>query len=86
LHFFPEGLAAAGFVQAVEQGLVGAQLFVVGPDHGQLKAAEVHAGKRVVGAWAFVHVHDQAVLAAGEVDVNLGQELSIEQGAVQGAA
>ena len=65
---------------------MGQQLVVVGTQHGQLVTGQIDLHIRLV-LWSIVaDLHHQGFLAAGQVDVHIGQQLRVQQRAVQGTA
>jgi hypothetical protein len=60
---------------------------VVGPQHRQVKAAQIHRHNGSnIALCRRIGLDQQGILAAREVDVDVGQQFGIQQGAVQGAA
>ena len=82
----PHQLAAAGLVDLRQHVGVGGQLLRVGGQHGQVEHAQVDAFALGALLADVAQVDQQCLLPAREVDVDIGQQLRIQQRAVQRAA
>ncbi|CAM2158074.1 hypothetical protein PT2222_40072 [Paraburkholderia tropica] len=91
--FFDDGLCAPDrgaferLVEAVEQGVVLADLVGARGDHGQRERLEAHArrGAGIVRVVRARHVDHEAFLAARHRQIDFGEQFRVEQCAVQRA-
>src|SRR5438094_8905389 len=82
----PNSFSLAGFVYGKQQFFMLGDLLVVGRQQGQIKPAQVDGRGAVAILTRTAHVRHQGLLSQSEVDRHVGQQLGIEQGAVQRAA
>ena len=59
---------------------------VIGRQQGQLEGAQVNQRRAIPFLGAAAHLHHQRILPSGQIDVDIGQQFRIQQGAVQRTA
>ena len=85
LNHAPHGLSAAGFIQLRQHIGVGGKLHLVGANHGQVQRAEVGPAHAHALLANVAQIDQQRFLPAREGDVHIGEQLGVQQRAVQGA-
>ena len=74
-----QSFSVAGLVQLQQHLFVNSQFLLRSGEHRQLELPQVDGGHLALLRLVARHVDQQRILATGEVDVDVGQQLSVEQ-------
>jgi len=85
-HQLPDGFSSTGLVELTEDILVRSHFLRIGFEHRELDTAQVELLDHNAGFLRRTALHEQGILPARHVDVNIRQQLGIQQSAVQCAA
>src|SRR5665647_564666 len=80
----PHCLGATGLINLLENILMVSTFLLVGEQHRQVDACQVNRHSAAALAVCRTDIDQQSFLPARQVDIDIGQQLGIEQSAVQG--